>query len=120
MQPTAFRLRSADRTLEVDWSDGHQSVFSLRYLRGWCPCAGCQGHFTGFMRFIEVADPMIDDIQPVGGYAVRPVWSDGHQSGILSYSYLRDIELCPPDTGPTNTDCLQNHPLRPSGASNPD
>lgn len=106
VHPIEFHLHEAEAVLHIRWSDEHTSALSLRYLRGWCPCAGCQGHFTGYKSFIADANCALGDLQPVGGYAIRLVWGDGHQSGIYAYSYLLELEQGPPDIGPTNADCL--------------
>lgn len=106
IHPTEVHLKEADRTLEMLWSDGTRSRFSLRYLRGWCPCAHCQGHFAKEMRFQDVPDVMLETVEPVGGYAMKPRWSDGHQSGIYSFEYLHRLVSAPPGDGPTNESCL--------------
>jgi DUF971 family protein len=72
------------------------SRYPLRYLRGYCPCAHCQGH-GGPLRFVDVEDPRITRIDEVGSYAVNIVWrdSDGvplHTTGIYSFDYLRDLD----------------------------
>jgi len=106
MHPTQFVLRQQDNALDVTWSDGHKHTFALRYLRGWCPCATCQGHFTGAYRFIERDRIELVDIEPVGSYAFRPVWSDGHKTGLYAFAYLLQIEGGPPGVGPTNEELL--------------
>jgi DUF971 family protein len=109
--PVEFHLVSADAVLEVEWSNGDRNRFSLKYLRGWCPCAGCQGHFTGFKRFIDQASHDLVNIEPVGTYAVRMSWADGHSSGIYAFSYLLELAAAPPDVGPSNDDCLAGRTL---------
>lgn len=91
--PERIHYVSAERTVEVTWDDGHVSRYPTQYLRGWCPCAGCQGHFARQYRYVENSGPELDDAQPVGGYGVRFVWSDGHGSGIYAFRELR--ALCP-------------------------
>jgi DUF971 family protein len=80
---------------EIDWADGHKGKYPHVILRGYCPCAGCQGH-SGTIRFIEptAAQMEIDDISPVGSYALQIRWFDGHDSGIYSYRYLRALCQC--------------------------
>ncbi len=109
--PVEFHLVSAERVLEVAWNNGQRNRFSLKYLRGWCPCAACQGHFTGFKRFIEKASDKLVNIEPVGSYAVRMSWADGHASGIYAFSYLLELATAPPDVGPSNDDCLAGFTL---------
>lgn len=104
--PTEIRLEEAAARLTIAWDDGATSVFSLKYLRGWCPCAHCQGHFQTVYRFQDVARPVLKDVEPVGAYAIRPVWLDGHNAGIYAYDYLRRIEHEAPGEGPSNASLL--------------
>lgn len=92
--PVEVRRRAADRLLEVSWSDGHRSEYPFAYLRGWCPCAGCQGH-GGEKRYVHAANTDLESIAVVGNYALQLHWGDGHETGIYTYQYLR--ELCPCD-----------------------
>jgi len=91
-QPTEVRRDTAARTVHIDWSDGHHSEYPFAYLRGWCPCASCQGH-SGDRRYVHAENTDLQRIAPVGRYAFTFVWGDGHETGIYSYVYLR--ELCP-------------------------
>ena len=89
------RLPEAGR-LRILWSDGHQAEYDYAYLRGYCPCAGCQGHGTLEVRFRPPAGPVTPlAIEPVGNYAVSFQWSDGHATGIYRFDLLRTI--CPCD-----------------------
>jgi DUF971 family protein len=90
----AIRSPRGGRTTEIDWADGHTASYPHAILRGYCPCAGCQGH-SGEIRFFETTDAQLEleDIEPVGGYALLFKWFDGHASGIYSFRYLR--ALCP-------------------------
>ena len=83
------------RTTEIDWGDGHKGVYPHVILRGYCPCAGCQGH-SGTIQFVEASGTQLelDDIQPVGNYALQLTWFDGHGSGLYSYKYLRALCQC--------------------------
>jgi DUF971 family protein len=94
-RPTAIRSPRGARTTHIDWADGHKSVYPHAVLRGYCPCAGCQGH-SGDVKFIETTDDQqeLDKIEPVGGYALSLVWFDGHSSGIYSYKLLRSLCQC--------------------------
>ena len=97
--PTEVRLLEKERRLQLTWNDGHYSDFSLEYVRGWCPCAVCQGHFTGEWRFIESEGISLLNVEPVGNYGMRLIWSDGHDTGIYQFDYLRQIchcEVCDP------------------------
>lgn len=76
--------------LEVRWADGAVTRMSNALLRGYCPCAGCQGH-SGSIRFRPVGPVLLETIEEVGNYAVCLGWSDGHSSGIYSFRYLREL-----------------------------
>ena len=91
--PVEVRRLGDARVLQVEWSDAHVSEYPFAYLRGWCPCAACQGH-GGERRFVH-ADSDLERVNPVGRYALNPVWRDGHESGIYSYQYLRELCPCP-------------------------
>ena len=94
-KPVAIRSPRGTRVTEIDWADGHKSVYPHAILRGYCPCAGCQGH-EGDIKYVDPRDDQqqLDDIKPVGGYAVALKWFDGHESGIYSYRYLRSLCRC--------------------------
>jgi ATP-binding protein involved in chromosome partitioning len=79
---------------KVAWSDAKQSLVTFKELRYLCPCAACVDEFSGVRKIKREDVP--DGIQPlrvqtVGNYALQVNWSDGHQSGIYSYDYLRRI-----------------------------
>ena len=76
--PVEVRRLSEARVLQIEWSDAHVSEYPFAYLRGWCPCAACQGH-GGERRFVH-ADSDLERVNPVGRYALNPVWRDGHGS----------------------------------------
>ena len=96
---------SKSKGIKIDWKDGHRSDFSLAYLRDNCPCATCTGaHGTtpersNYAGQANDAFPMFKpvlkmaSVEPVGNYAVRIYWTDGHNTGIYSYERLR--EICP-------------------------
>jgi DUF971 family protein len=82
--------------LQLTWSDGHSAAFDYGYLRGWCPCALCQGHTALKIAFHPPAGPVtVTSVQPVGNYGVSIGFSDGHATGIDRFECLRDICPCP-------------------------
>ena len=88
-----IRLQQVDpRTLGLIWSDGHESQVPVRDLRIQCPCAHCVDEMTG-ERILdeELVLPDIHPVQitPVGRYALRVNWSDGHDTGIYTFAFLR-------------------------------
>ncbi|MFT4705616.1 MAG: DUF971 family protein [Bradymonadia bacterium] len=105
--PTEVHLREADQALEILWDDASRDTYALAYLRGWCPCAKCQGHFAGTMKFQEGASTTLVSAEPVGGYAMRLIWADGHKSGLFAFAYLKQIASAPPAEGPTNASLLE-------------
>lgn len=90
--PTEINHVKSDRAVRVTWDDGHVGEYDEVYLRGYCPCALCQGHGAQ-IRFIDVPDAKLVEITPVGNYAVEMRWQDGHSTGIYTFDYLRS--LCP-------------------------
>jgi DUF971 family protein len=95
-QCVAVRSPRGAMTTEIDWADGHKGVYPHAILRGYCPCAGCQGH-TGTIRFLEssATQQELEDLEVVGNYALRLQWFDGHGTGLYSYRYLRALCHCP-------------------------
>src|ERR1700761_3301918 len=98
---------SKSKGIEIDWKDGHHSSYDVVYLRDWCPCATCAGSHgttprpktgattpTELFPMYKSKDRMVT-IEPVGNYALRIVWNDGHNTGIYSYDHLRHICPCP-------------------------
>ena len=91
-RPTEVRRLADEKRVRIQWSDGHESTYEYAYLRGWCPCAGCQGH-GGDVRYVHAEVTELANIALVGNYALGLTWADGHDTGIYSYQHLR--ELCP-------------------------
>jgi DUF971 family protein len=88
--------------LRIRWGDGFESLQAPRDLRLACPCAGCVDEMTG--RRTLVAAAVRADVYPlaihyVGRYALQFVWSDGHQTGIYPFDYLRRLAEGGPPTG---------------------
>jgi DUF971 family protein len=83
--------------LGIEWNDGHKAVYPVRYLRQQCPCAACVDEWSGARRLQPDDVPlliMLQDVQPVGRYALQFTWSDGHDTGIYSYALLRRLCQC--------------------------
>jgi DUF971 family protein len=92
--------------MEIEWKDGHRSIYTFVYLRDACPCALCEdertkaGRKAGEPAKLELgALPMFKPLvkasaaEAVGKYALRFSWNDTHDLGIYSWFYLR--EFCP-------------------------
>ena len=90
MTPTMVRAPVGATVLEIDWADGHTSVLPNGFMRGYCPCAGCQGH-SGEIKFIPGQNSEIASIEEVGAYALQFTWGDGHGSGIYTFRFLRRL-----------------------------
>ncbi|HWE25495.1 MAG TPA: DUF971 domain-containing protein [Myxococcales bacterium] len=85
---------SPDGGLVVRWDDGTENQFGARWLRARCPCAGCVDEWSGQRTVGEAQvnpDVRANNLEPVGRYAVRIDWSDGHNSGIWSWEYLLEM-----------------------------
>jgi DUF971 family protein len=83
--------------LGIEWNDGHKGVYPVRYLRQHCPCAACTDEWTGELRIKPDDVPlliMLMDIEPVGRYAFKITWSDGHDTGLYTYTLLRRMCQC--------------------------
>lgn len=91
----AVRSPRGTRVTEIEWGDGHRGVYPHEILRGYCPCAACQGH-SGTITFQPPSDTQqeLDAIEPVGNYGLTLTWFDQHGSGIYSYKYLRALCHC--------------------------
>src|SRR6266849_204646 len=74
--------------MEIEWKDGHRSVYTFAFLREACPCALCEDERGKSGRKAGVA------AKPVGKYALRFSWNDKHDLGIYSWFYLRDVCPC--------------------------
>ena len=87
------RLPKAGR-LRLTWEDGFSTEVDYETVRGFCPCAGCQGHGIGEIEFQQPAGPVEPlSIRPVGNYAISIQWSDGHDTGIYRFDFLRRIAV---------------------------
>ena len=92
-QPLEIRPLMISRIMEVDWTDGHTSRLTFEHLRVECPCAECKGHTPDQAQVITgKEDVSIVDVAPVGNYAVQLHFSDGHNTGIFTWEYLRMLD----------------------------
>ena len=88
--PTGVKAPHGAKELEITWADGHRSRFPHEILRGYCPCAGCQGH-SGIIQFQEGGNLELRELEQVGNYALGLGWGDSHNTGIYSFRYLRAL-----------------------------
>jgi DUF971 family protein len=89
--------------MAIVWKDGHRSVYTYDDLRRSCPCATCRNEraqepsAAGGLRVLPAAaaaHAVLEDVEWVGWYAFRFRWRDGHDTGIYSFEYLRDLCSC--------------------------
>jgi DUF971 family protein len=98
MQPGLENMTVIGDELALRWTDGLESYFRLESLRKRCPCALCAGEkdllgnvYKGKVE-LGPASFQLKRCAVVGGYGIQPEWSDGHSSGIYSFSYLRSLD----------------------------
>ena len=90
--PTEIKLHQQSRVLEVTFNDGRAFRLPYEFLRVYSPSAEVRGHGPG-QEVLQVGkrDITIKDVEAVGHYAIRPAFSDGHDTGIYSWDYLYDL-----------------------------
>ena len=87
--PTEIKLHQKSRTMEITFSEGSKFELSYEFLRVFSPSAEVRGHGPGQETLqIGKKDVEIANFEPVGAYAVKPTFSDGHESGLYSWDYL--------------------------------
>lgn len=90
--PTALRLKKKDRLLEVDFENGEHIVLPAELLRVESPSAEVKGHGPGQKIIVTGKENVaITEVHPVGNYAVRLIFDDGHQTGIYTWDYLHEL-----------------------------
>jgi len=90
--------------MTIEWRDGHTSQWDFAWLRAACPCATCheareaEGRAPGIAKSkpksllpMYEAPPRPAEVEPVGKYALRFKWNDGHEAGLYSWDYLRNV-----------------------------
>ena len=84
-----------DFNVKITWADDRECRYRAAELRRLCPCAQCVNEWTGerVLKAANISDEIeIRGLTLVGRYALNFRWSDGHETGIYSFRYLR--ELC--------------------------
>ena len=90
--PTEIRVRRAERRLEVDFDDGVTAALPAELLRVESPSAEVQGHGPSQKKIVPGKRQVgIEAVEPVGNYAVRIRFDDGHETGIFTWLYLREL-----------------------------
>lgn len=90
--PTEIRLKKSERSLEVEFDDGNTFAMPAELLRVESPSAEVQGHGSGQKKTVPGKRRVaINQVEPVGSYAVRLIFSDGHDSGLFTWDYLYEL-----------------------------
>lgn len=93
-RPTEIKLHQASKVLEVTFEDGRQFRLPCEYLRVFSPSAEVRGHGPGQEVLLAgKRDVNIAAVEPVGVYAVKLTFSDGHDTGIFSWDYLYELGM---------------------------
>lgn len=92
MRPVEINLHQKSRVLELAYEDGKRHELTCEYLRVYSPSAEVRGHGPGEEKLqLGKEDVEIDSIEPVGNYAVKLAFSDGHDTGIYDWDTLYDL-----------------------------
>ncbi|MCB9850329.1 MAG: DUF971 domain-containing protein [Phycisphaerales bacterium] len=102
VNPSDIKLARAEHRLTVVWKDGHTSVYDLAALRRACPCATCNSErqkksattelFPILTKDPGTGPPQATALNLVGNYALHIRWSDGHDTGIYDFRFLRSLD----------------------------
>lgn len=90
--PTEIRLRRRSRLLSISFADGSHYDLPFEYLRVFSPSAEVRGHGPG-QETLQTGKEHVQvlGIEPVGHYAIRLIFDDGHDTGLYRWDYLRDL-----------------------------
>ncbi len=90
--PTGITLHQKSRVLEIAFADGRVFRLPYEFLRVYSPSAEVRGHGPG-QEVLQVGKREVEirSLEPVGSYAVQPLFSDGHHTGIYSWDYLYEL-----------------------------
>ncbi len=103
-KPVGIVVDLEQRLLQINWDDGHASTWDFDTLRRACPCAECRPWIHDLVQTSASHEPSeavknargelnsLQDIQPVGSYALHFNWADGHTFGIYDWKYLRALD----------------------------
>lgn len=91
-RPIDIKLHQASRLLEIKFDNNTECMLSCEFLRVYSPSAEVRGHGVG-QEVLQTGkeEVNITGIEPVGNYAVKLVFSDGHDTGLYSWDYLYDL-----------------------------
>ena len=88
-RPIDIRLHQASRLLEIKFDNNTECMLSCEFLRVYSPSAEVRGHGAG-QETLQTGKELVNitAIEPIGNYAVKLVFSDGHNTGLYSWDYL--------------------------------
>ena len=90
--PVELRLSPTKTQLTVEYDTGERFVLPAEYLRVESPSAEVQGHGAGQKQTVTGKEHVtVERLEPVGNYAVRIVFDDGHDTGLFSWDYLHEL-----------------------------
>ena len=94
VRPTDLRLHQKSRILEIAFDDQHNFKLPCEYLRVYSPSAEVQGHGPG-QEVLQLGKENVNivNIEPVGNYAVRLFFDDGHDTGLYSWEWLYHLGI---------------------------
>lgn len=100
-RPTRITASRSQRVLRIEWQDGDSCEYPFDGLRAACPCAECRGGHEGMggpgspdlleIPLTSKQSAELEQIEPVGHYAIQLIWKDGHSFGIYTWEYLRQL-----------------------------
>lgn len=97
MIPKKIAVKNMNR-LQIVWDDGTECSVALEYLREQCPCAVCKGEPKMLSKnekktknFLTVNSSAITNIKIVGTYAALIIWKDGHDKGLYTWDFLKQL-----------------------------
>ncbi len=93
IEPTQI-IEDGDSEISIVWSDNKETFYNAAFLRKACPCASCVNEWTGekILDTSKISDELnFLNISIVGRYALSFRFSDGHDTGIYSFKYLREL-----------------------------
>lgn len=96
MDPREIEIETSTSPLHIVWEDDEESVYELEFLRRRCTCAHCTHYgLTSLEERMSRPIPSLGfevrAMHPVGNYAINIEWKDGHNAGIYTFRYLREI-----------------------------
>ena len=90
--PVEMSLHKKSRRFDISFDDGSNFAFSFEFLRVFSPSAEVQGHTPSEAKIqVGKRDVTVEGVEPMGNYALRFIFSDGHDSGLYSWDYLYEI-----------------------------